>query len=605
MKKIIVFVLLTLLTSFFFMPKTYALDFNQIPIQNDIQWTIKEDVYGLYIESNRIFIDFQEIYMDFHPTMNFEGMADWENFIVPVQNTSYSKAIIYEDDVTTFQEAQYLIDFFYEEESDEMYLYHGSSYGRVNMIPHQGMYIQIRLMLDTSLPYNELQTYLNNLQNYLDNHRDKYFFRIELYYYFDIPATVSSLPLTSGNIYSNTGTMGTASDWTYNSTTKVFEARVTYFQEYNLSINNVSFGSHEFLDKVESIDYFTVGTDRYFQFNFEDNPNVLTSSSAANALTWNGFAVWNLSQNELVIYNRAKVLTYIDVTLDREVFGYAYIPGIPIDDIMSISGHFNYRYGYKDFWGTQKYQAWNTLGFALEHDQETYGANGIFEGSLPQWTYDVLSVSIPAVILGTALTLAGLPVIGLPLVAGGITGIVVSAGGAIDHLIHGSTQELEQITPNSVLRSKINQHYTLATGVPTVIPTNAQIYKLYFGLFTSPNTNAVEINAASLQYTEITWITNGQIYTVDDRFIDSISILDLIDQGNLPPEGEPGWFAKVWAEAKEVIIIIAIIFAGFYMLPKLDKILNSFMNIIRNPKKLLLLGVIVIVILYFTGILRL
>ncbi|MBU1141617.1 MAG: hypothetical protein KKG64_03750, partial [Firmicutes bacterium] len=387
-----------------------------------------------------------------------------------------------------------------------------------------------------------------------------------------------------------------------------FVANVTYYNDYPIAINNVSFGDQAFLDKVESVDYYTVDGDRYFQFNFLNNENVLLTGTGQFAQAWNGFALWNLTTNELIVYNKALALTYLDITEDREIFAYLYLPGIPMDDVLAVSGHFNYRYGYENFLGTQKYEEWQTSLFALEKDRESYGTQSIFEGALPQWSYDAAEYSLAALAVGSVLSMIpGLQVIGVPLLFASAALMVSSVATAIEHVTTGLISEIETITPSTTLKTTLNNHYTLASGALTVLPSNATVEKLFLGLYTKPGTNCVEPDADTLVYTEITWVTNGQVYTLDENYIDSGAVLDVDDQAALPVEGTntlDDFFASL-GEYGIYFIILAVIVVGALVLKYLDSGLTSLSRITKDKRKLFFFALIIATILIILGVIRL
>lgn len=599
MKKLTILILLFILSMLMIPSDTYASDlgFPGSIKMDELSWTRAASGGYYYIQSNRFLIDFSEVDMEFNTQI-----GDWEQAIVAYAGDFNSRVDIYETDVSLSSLKHFNISYESPEVPEVMFLFGDEvqSY-TADTDQYMGKYMQITLMLNPSPPSG----LVTNIEFWMNNYHDQYNFIINTYRELLIDQTIEDLPLTAGNPYVS-GLTGTVHDWVFDDVTNTFAAKVQYYYEYNISITNIAFADDAFLSNVESIDYYTIQGEKYFQFNFIDNENVLLTGSGQFAKQWNGFALWNLSTNEFIQYNKALALTYIEVTEARQMFAYLYLPGIPMDDVLNVNGHINYRYGYKNIFGTQKYNDWEMAVFSLEKDAESYGSQSIFEGALPQWSYDVLGGSIAAFSIGIILSMVpGLQPIGLTLLLGGLAGIVSVNAAAIHHVKTGLTTEIETITPNTTLRTTLNNHYTLAAGSLTVIPTNAQVHKLFIGTFTKTATNVVEPDANTLVYTEVTWATNGQVYTLDQKIIDSEAILDQDYQSNLPVEGETGWFADLfggvvppWVIWTGVIVLI------LYFAPTVDKGTTSLTNILGNRKKTVLIAVIVIILLIVAGVIR-
>ena len=565
-----------------------------------------------YLRSNRFLIATDEVSMYFET-----HLGDWSNAFLPSYGSFSSRARIYESFDTISVVDTLYIDYEDPEVTEYMILEGTESANGVDMSDYQGMYMEIFLMLNPNAE-PAVPSLINNAQYWLNNYRDGsvYIFSVTWFYDFTSGAIISDLPLTSGNPYQE-GAIGSVTSWNYAPLTGYFSVGVRYGSDYQLVIESVAFSDPSFLSKVESIDYYTIDDERYFQFNFTGSDNPLLGSATA---VWNGFAVWNLTTNEFVQFNKALALSYLEVTENRELFAYLYMPFIPIDDLLSVSGWFNYRYGSRNIFGTQLYEEYQTGTFNLEKDAESYGATSVFEGALPQWTYDVLAASIPAFAVGSILSMIpGLQVIGLPLLFGGLAGIITSTAGAISHVKYGLIDEIELISPAPALRQTLNEHYTQASGMLTVLPVNAPIHKLFIGLFTKPGTNAFDVqtdpeneNNQIFNYTEITWVTQGQVYSLDERFLDQDAILDQEYLDNLPPEGDsiPGnlwdeivsFFQSAFGTIWQLAMIVAgavVVYFFFKFLPVLDNGMRSLRSIGRRNKflTLALIGVLIALLL--------
>lgn len=600
MRKIVISILTLCLSLLLITPKTYANSPSfRVNMADDITWFQAASDGVHYLTTAEILIDFAELEMEFHTTL-----GQWENAILPSVNTYNSVLEIYDNNETGDFIKSYRIAYEDPSAPELMFLFDdqmNQSY-TVDMRDYRDKYMKIILLLNPNAQPSS-PSLLSNAQFYVNNYRSQYTFIINVLRETLANQTVDDLPLTAGNP-DQVGKTGIVRDWVYNGLTNSFAAVVEYYEEYDLIIPNVAFRDAAFLDKVESIDYFSRDDQKYLQFNFFENDNVLLTGSGQFAKKWNGMALWNLTTNEFIMYNKALALTYIEVTPSREIFGYLYLPSIPIDDLLAVSGHFKYRYGYTNFWGTQKYEDWQKAVFHLEKDKQSYGSQSIFEGALPQWTYDVLATSLASVAIGSILSMVpGLQPIGIPILALGVAGIVVADVGAIQHVITGKTDEMQSFVPNITLRNTLNEHYTKAAKSMVVLPTNAKVHKLYMGLFTKTNTNVVQPDADTLTYTEITWVTKGQVYTLDEKLIDSKAILDQDYFDSLPPEGSSPW-PDLFGNLPSWIPILGITILVLLIAPTVDKGTSSLSNIFSNRKKFIIVLIIALIILFATGIIR-
>lgn len=599
MKKIAMLLMVFLLMVMIFIQPTYATTPPTAhEMSGEITWS-RSSVDGYYyIQSDYILIDFSgDVSMEFG-----SALGDWEQAFVAAAGDFNSVLEISGSNQVVAK--TYLIAYEVPDAPQVLFLFDDAAQDfSVDLRDYQDMYMQITLLLNPT-PEPVSPSLVNNVEFWMNNYRSEYTFNIMTYRDVLPDQTIASLPLTAGNPY-QAGLTGNVTDWVYNDLTNTFGASVQYYSEYSTEIPNVAFSDDAFLDRVESIDYYTIEGEKFFQFNFTNNDNVLLTASGQYASQWNMFALWNLTTNEFIMYNKALALTYIEVTEDRQIYGYLYLPNIPVEDLIAVSGSFNYRYGYKNIFGTQKYNDWEKAVFFLEKDEASFGSQSIWEGALPQWSYDMLAASIPAFVIGGIISMIpGMQPIGFTLLAAGLGGIIAGNVGAIQHVMTGKTDEIDTITPTQDLKYTLNEHYTLASGSITVLPNNAEVHKLYYGLFTKTGTNVVEPAADTLVYTEITWATNGQVYTLDEKLIDSEAVLDQDYLNSLPPEGSGSWLDDLFAGAPTWVIILGALIVAGIVLPYVEKALNSASSITKNPRKLLILAIIVVITLILSGIIR-
>ena len=601
MKKITILLMLLTISLMVFLQPVYAVTPPVVEeISDEMMWSRAATNGFYYVESDYILIDFNDVEMEFGASL-----GDWTQAFVAAAGDYNSVLEIYTSNELGTIVKTYFIAYEAPEVTEVLFLFDDEAPldFSVDLTEYQDMYMKITLLLNPS-PEPVSPSLVNNVEFHMNNYRDSYIFNIYTSRDVLVDQTIADLPLTTGNPY-QAGQTGIVWDWAYNDTTNTFVAKVQYYSEYALEIPNVGFSAAGFLERVSSIDYYTIEGEKYFQFNFINNENVLLTGTGQFAKQWNGFALWNLTTNEFIMYNKALALTYIEVTPDREIFGYLYLPNIPVEDLIAVSGSFNYRYGYKNIFGTQKYEDWEKAIFVLEKDAESYGSQSMWEGAMPQWSYDVLAGSLAATAVGAILTMIpGLQPIGIPLLVAGVAGIVAANVGAINHAITGKTSEIQTATLTPQLRYSLNEHYTIASGYTTVLPTNAIIHKLYYGLFTKTATNVVEPDASTLVYTEITWATKGEVYTLDASVIDSEAVLDQDYLDSLPPEGEGSWLDDLFKDAPPWVIITLIFLAILFAAPTIDKGASSISNLFSNRRKGVIIIIIVLIFLLVTGIIR-
>lgn len=607
MKKIITTAILLVLSLFATASLVYATPSPiEASIEDEFIWDEAASGGYAYAFTNRVLIDFESIYVEMSTLLmgafnGEEQTPDWENFIIPNAGPYSSRIEVYDTAVSSTPTDSWFITYEAPGATEILFSNDGLGGWEIDTSTYTDKYIQIVVMLNSDTKpedfYYTTPTRMNDFPGSWD-------FNVDVTYT-STSATIEDLPETSGNPYQE-GLIGEVYGWEYQVGDNQFVATIRYYNDYMLTVEDVGFSDPSFLNKVDTIDYYTVDGEKYLQFNFIDNENVLLTGTGQFAEQWNGFAIWNLTTNEFIQYNSALALTYLEVTENREVYAYLYLPNIPIDDVLAVEGNYNYRYGYKNVFGTQKYEDWEKAYFALEKDQSTYGSQGIFEGTLPQWSYDAAAYSLAALAAGSILSMVpGLQVIGVPLLFVGGALMISANVAAIDHVITGKVDEIETITPSTALRTTLNEHYTKAAGSLTVVPSQAKVHKLFTGLFTKVGTNVVEPDADTFVYTRITWVTAGQVYTLPEELIDSEAALDQDYLDSLPPEGsnEIGdWWQDTFGENAPYVIVGVIILGIMWIAPTLEKGSRSIGNIVAKPRLLLTVGVIVFILLIVTGI---
>jgi len=394
---------------------------------------------------------------------------------------------------------------------------------------------------------------------------------------------VAGLPETEGNPYEE-GTYGEVIEWHYDEVTDEYFAEFTYLGSTYLFYVDVEFSSTDFLDGVEDAVYYSYDGDLYFHYMYQEDDVLYYTDGDELSKRWTGYATWNITTGEIIMVNRGWVLTYIDVLDNRDAFAYFYMPDIPVDELLTVSLVTRYRYmenNYRTLWRNQ-WGDYEKLALTLQHDETTLGA-------LPEWVKDNWAYGISAISVGLIMTMFPEPTTtagGVALIsttyaslfAGGI--LLNSANvGAINHLINGRIDQIARVqSPTQVLTNTINDHYTLMAGeTVTVDPDVDPLYRLYLGSFNKSGTVYVDIDYSKeeYKYTELVWMTEGEVYSMTESYIDSDTIVDLEYQAEEPEEDE-----SIFEMLMIPILVIGFMFIGIKG------------NILNNPKQLIILVIL-------------
>ena len=599
MKKLIIFILLSIGVSLSLIRPVYAEAIHQV--YGDYTFEYGHDGQVSYLRSQRKIINFSDIFIEVGT-----GYYTYDNLFVPQAGAIRSRVYIYATPTSSMPLKSYNFEYEHEEATDMMYMMeNGNPF--LNFQNHMGLYMQIVLIMDPNITSGNSHFVGpgNQFQYWFYEYPDLHHISIKVGYEIVYNATISSFPETEGNPFED-GAMGEVRDWNYNPTNHTFSGALSYNQMFFFTITGVNFSSDDFLSGVESIDYYTYNGEKFFVFTHANSSNVLAASDPLT-VAWSGFSIWNLTTNELVSYNKARALTYIEVLPNRDIFAYLYLDQIPVDELLTVSGYMDYRYVKDNLFtlGRAVYGEWNRHHFHLEANASTYGYVG---STLPQWALDIMYYSSAAGIVAGLLGMfvPGLQPISFKLLAASFAlAVTTEVVGGLTTIIQGKTQEIQTISPSASLRSTLNKHYALASSsLYYQLPINAQIHKLYMGNFSKMGTNYVVPNEDTFTYTEISWITNGKVYTVDEKVIDTRAIVDTDYMDSLPKPQLS--FLDLLAKYGTIVIVVGGIIVALVLIPVIEKASTSIKRIAFDPKKLLIAGVIIVVIIMFaTGKIRL
>jgi hypothetical protein len=175
--------------------------------------------------------------------------------------------------------------------------------------------------------------------------------------------------------------------------------------------------------------------------------------------------------------------------------------------------------------------------------------------------------------------------------------------GGVVTFLQGETTENESITPTTTLRAKLNEHFALASNSAYyLLPSDATVSRLYLGNFSQIGTDYVVPNGDTFTYTEITWLTNGRVYVLDEKVIDTQAIVDQ-DYLDALPEEDPN-FWDLLAKYGTIVIVVLVIIAVMILLPIIEKGATAFKKLVSEPRKIIILGIFIFIILVVTGVIR-
>lgn len=388
----------------------------------------------------------------------------------------------------------------------------------------------------------------------------------------DVP--IANLPTTTGNPIESTGQYGSVF-YTVDAVTHNVAMTINYngvaYRLADRIIEDITF-----LQNVEKTYYYTKDNSRFIVFFYKDS-DFLAANNAAKK--WNGFATWNLTTNEIIVTNRAWILTYVTMDDARNAYAYYYMPEIPVEDLLSVSLIFSHRYGTKNIstlW-TQQYAAWENISLTLNKDEQTYNEN------LPTWIVQLYMEAYISTAATIALTATNNP-FALPMLLSGSMTLAKAIDGTIDYYRTGGIDQISQTIPDTNLRAKIEAHYSKLAGAPVTLnlATN-KLFKLYIGRFDKIGTNVVEFDNESFKYTEVSWVSHGTVYTLSGTHINDQWSLD---EALEAPE-EFDW-SKFWSELKDNIFYIVGVILGAALI-----IIFAYQGAFTNPWKFLMMVVVI------------
>lgn len=316
-------------------------------------------------------------------------------------------------------------------------------------------------------------------------------------------SAIEDLPKTAGNPFDGVDQQYGSVRYKYDDLAHKLSVEVSYNGVYVFEYVTTNI---EFLEGMKQAFYYTKGLEKFIVIFYEDSMPLVTGEITS----WGGFAVWNLNTNDIVITNKLRTLTLIEL-VGMDAYAYFYMPDIQVDDLLSVDLTYDYEIETNSFlfWGS-KWQPKQTQILRLTKD-------GMAEGSIPQYMYEVYTGSKAALAVGAVLTaIPGTQAVGIPLLflgAGATAGLTLGLNTENHSYIENTISQIKKIQADEALATRLELHYSNQAGqAVSVNPTNG-LYQLYLGNFAGEGHEDVRIT--NYQYTDITFMSFDKVYTIE------------------------------------------------------------------------------------------
>lgn len=400
---------------------------------------------------------------------------------------------------------------------------------------------------------------LDNEDNVIYAARELELFRI--YYYVDVSMpnepthTVADLPETSGSIFTQQMNMGRVyfQPNSLNLNLAVYYNGQSYYLNFGFAPNT---DMTVFNNTYESF-YYTHEGQKFIVINHGDTSMFLPDGSKD---TFVPYTIWNLNTNELQTINRFSTYLYSKKEAANNVYAYFYVDEFVIDNLLSISLAYKYRYNF-------------LIGDGDWHDQYVYLENNVNATGLSPtaWQFDVMTGTAAAMLAGSQI-----PVLRWPILAFG-TAVMATVGSTVDEQIieFGNIEQIQKITSlNTDLENELLQAFNKADT--NFDDFNNPVFKLHLGQFNALFSTGIEIDQEysvvdgqkGINIIQFTYQTKGQVYTIDGSNI------------NVEFTPGPGTDGQSGSILDNIITIGIVVIAGLVLLSLLKQ------GVFTNTKKL-------------------
>lgn len=345
--------------------------------------------------------------------------------------------------------------------------------------------------------------------------------------------TLDDLPsYTNGSVYSNTNGMGKV-------TFLVDENNITARVKYDVDNNTLIDENEEWFvkftmstntdmsifDSRYEVFYYVYEGQKYFLIN-HGTTSMFTSRNVKTQ-TWVDYTVWNLTTNEINTFERFNVYMYTKLEEANNAYAYFYADEFIIENLLSVSLSMRYRYTY-------------LIGNPGEWKdyQQVLEAGVISKVDPTSWQADFLSTTAVATTV-----LSFIPGVRWPALIVG-TSVMAYLGSTVQTSLvsYGDISQIQKIVPTNTLVSELNKAYLNNYPNFSGLNSNMPVFKLHLGQFNETFSTGIDIdpefnavgNQKGLNIIQFTYMTEGQVYTIDGEDINLIFTPGQGTDGNNP-----------------------------------------------------------------------
>ncbi len=314
--------------------------------------------------------------------------------------------------------------------------------------------------------------------------------------------TVEMLPETRTSIFNETMDMGTVRfiKSGFNLIVAINYDGLTYYLNYSFDFQQ----DMSVFENGFEVYYYTHENQKYILIN-QGNESMFTSSDIRKQ-TFVPYIIWNLSTNEFEKIERFNTYIHTRKESGNNAYAYFYVDEFVIEELLSVSLAFKYRYN-KIFGG---YTDWIEEYQILESGETN-------EVSALTWQGKVLSTTATATAIGSLI-----PAVRWPILAIG-TAVMAIVGSQTDTNPF-TVKNIEQIQIAEVdanLRKEMNEAYTKFNKDFT-FDNNLKTFKLHLGQYDRVLTKGIDIDTnysvqdeqKGVNIIQFTYRTDGKLYTI-------------------------------------------------------------------------------------------
>ncbi len=411
-------------------------------------------------------------------------------------------------------------------------------YGNIeDLSDYQDMYFTVSIASKTHFRYFGGSEYYDLadalMLEFLENPKD--YFDVTVYKTSEYDTTLTLeeqillLPETDGSIFDDVNEMGNVS-YTVNDYDVSF--RILYNEVYYLDYTfDLDTDMTIFDNSFESF-YYSYDGQKFIVINHGEQS--MFTARDIKEQTFVPYTIWNLDTNEIVTYEKASVYIYLTAGAGGHINGYFYTDEFIIDNLMSVSLLYDYRYDPL----IGKKSDWITESIILENDAMT-------DPSVSwQATAAATSISATAVLTGIAAVIpGGQPLaFGIFLVGSAVNLYLTYAVQEAGHEMYvRSTNEIVPYEPSDDFRDEVNEAYISTNQDFEGLDLDTyQMFKLDLGDHDKFG-NTVEVNDETIEVIEMVYETNGKVYTLEHELIETYADVDAyLDKDNDSTLVNPG-----------------------------------------------------------------